>query len=84
MLLLVLDGNCAKGYNHVHLGVIYHHCTWDDDSGGGDDENDDDDDDEGGWYVTGIYLKLNDAAIDATSATAAVGEKDNDHVEYIQ
>ena len=83
MLLLVLDGNFAKGYNHVHLDVIYHHCTWDDDSGGGDDENDVDDD-EGGWYVTGIYLKLNDAAIDATSATAAVGEKDNDHVEYIQ
>ena len=43
--------------------------------GGGDDK--DDVDDEGGWYstvyVTAIYLKLNDAAIDATSsATAAV------------
>ena len=34
-------------------------------------------------YVRGIFLKLIDAAIDATSATATVGEKDND-VEYVQ
>ena len=39
--------------------------------GGGDDKNDVDD--EGGWYsvyATAIYLKLNDAAIDATSRGA--------------
>ena len=36
-------------------------------------------------YVTGIYLTLNDSAIDATSdATATVEEKDYDHVGYIQ